>query len=91
MLIPLASSETRVVIDLDGTVGYGSAFLEAAFGGVVRHQGWAAEQFCSRFDIVATEDTSYLTEILEYVEEAGRNAPTAPHPDPSELPAACRR
>lgn len=35
----LKSNDSIVEVDLDGTMGYGSSFLEEAFGGLVRNHG----------------------------------------------------
>lgn len=36
ILIPIFNSNEEVIIDFDGVRGYGSSFLEEAFGGLVR-------------------------------------------------------
>lgn len=36
LLIPAVKNNDVVTVDLDGTDGYGSSFLEEAFGGLVR-------------------------------------------------------
>jgi hypothetical protein len=40
-------------IELDGTAGYGSSFLEEAFGGLVRECGFTASQLGGLLHIVA--------------------------------------
>lgn len=35
-IIPALKNYDKVIIDLDGTLGYGSSFLEESFGGILR-------------------------------------------------------
>ena len=58
----------KIIIDLDGTRGYGSSFLEEAFGGLVR-QGFKKEDIKTKLEIRA-KNTSLKTEILDYIEKA---------------------
>src|SRR5690625_6707889 len=53
VLVPLLESHETVIVDLDGTDGYGSSFLEEAFGGLVRRQiGRAHVELQSRGHLV---------------------------------------
>ncbi|WP_048985932.1 STAS-like domain-containing protein [Burkholderia cenocepacia] len=58
----------RVTIFLDGARGYGSSFLEEAFGGLVR-EGFTAAQVRSSIELISS-DQSLLDEIWEYVDDA---------------------
>jgi hypothetical protein len=57
-----------VCVDLDGTMGYGSSFLEEAFGGLVR-SGFAIKQLKERLSF-SSSDESLVTEIWSYIEDA---------------------
>lgn len=57
-----------LVVDLDGARGYGSSFLEEAFGGLVR-RGFSKTLLLEKLRIHATND-SLRKEILEYIEKA---------------------
>ena len=59
----------KVVIVLDGTVGYGSSFLEEAFGGLVRKLRVSSDEVLSLLDLQAS-DTSLIDEIKQYVRDA---------------------
>ena len=74
LLIPAFSSPGKVVIELDGTLGYGSSFLEEAFGGLVRHHGLNAEEIISRMELRSVEDPSLVQEILGNIRAAARVA-----------------
>jgi hypothetical protein len=65
---PLSKGES-VRVELDGTIGYGSSFLEEAFGGLVRRLNVDPDVLRSRLVLVSS-DASLLAEILQYIEEA---------------------
>jgi len=66
MLLPkLHSGPVRVL--LDGTLGYGSSFLEEAFGGLVR-EGFTVAQLHERLTL-ASSDASLVTEIWSYIDD----------------------
>lgn len=59
-----------ITINLDGTAGYGSSFLEEAFGGLIR-SGIPLERALAICDnIISEEDESLTEEIREYIIEA---------------------
>lgn len=57
----------KLVIDLDGTHGYGSSFLEEAFGGAVRENLVFTKD---NLEFYSQEDGSLIEEIWQYIEEA---------------------
>ena len=56
---------------MDGAKGYGSSFLEEAFGGLVRCCGFEPNLLKERL-VIKTEDSLLSTEIWDYIEEAGQ-------------------
>ncbi|MET3109445.1 hypothetical protein AAKU67_004308 [Oxalobacteraceae bacterium GrIS 2.11] len=58
----------KIVVNLDGARGYGSSFLEEAFGGLVR-MGFNKETIKSKMEILA-KDSSLKIEILDYIDKA---------------------
>lgn len=56
-------------VELDGVAGYGSSFLEEAFGGLVREAGLPANQILGTLQLV-TEDDGLREEVLEYMQDA---------------------
>jgi hypothetical protein len=64
----LSKSSGRVVVHMDGTLGYGSTFLEEAFGGLVR-DGFSTAELYRRLH-VESSDSSLHTEIWGYIEAA---------------------
>lgn len=78
LLIPSLHEYDKVVIELDGTRGYGSSFLEEAFGGLVR-AGFDVELLKKKLHFSAT-DSSLIEEIEEYIEDAAKAQDCSPEP-----------
>lgn len=51
LLVPALETEAHVCVDLDGAEGYGSSFLEEAFGGLVRKGHFTAAALHERLSI----------------------------------------
>jgi hypothetical protein len=62
-----------VEVDLDGTVGYGSSFLEEAFGGLVRALRIPSDRLLTQLKVI-TSDDSLREEVTDYIRDAGRRA-----------------
>jgi len=67
--IPIAKGE-HVKVEFDGTVGYGSSFLEEAFGGLVRKLGLKSEVVLSLLTLESS-DASICEEVKDYILQAG--------------------
>lgn len=61
-------TEDKIIIIFDGARGYGSSFLEEAFGGLIR-AGIPKELALSKLDL-QTSNPDLRQEVLEYIEEA---------------------
>lgn len=72
VLLPplLAEPNEDLVVNLDGTAGYGSSFLEEAFGGLIRRgvTHSVALKLCN--NLISKEDESLKEEIRIYINEA---------------------
>lgn len=52
ILVPaLKDHAGTIIIDMDGVVGYGSSFLEEAFGGLIRNHGFRIVDLKARLKI----------------------------------------
>ena len=74
LLCPALKSNDEVVVDIDRVEGYGSSFLDEAFGGLVRKGYFSAEEL-SRKLTVAYKDKDfkiYHDLIWKYIKEAKR-------------------
>lgn len=70
-ILPALKNNERITIELDGTIGYGSSFLEEAFGGAIRKTGATVREFYSLVKLVSA-DSILLKEIDRYVREAAQ-------------------
>lgn len=68
-LEPNLKLHEKILIDLDGTRGYGSSFLEEAFGGLIRAGAISKEDLKNKIEI-KTENQSLKEEILDFIEQA---------------------
>lgn len=67
-LVPALAANDNITVDLDGTVGMGSSFLEEAFGGLVR-LGYAEPVLRKRLHIRSSRQ-SYEARIWAYIDRA---------------------
>lgn len=68
LLIPALQKNDAITVDLDGTDGFGSSFLDEAFGGLVR-QGFSVVQLKKKLKIHSTRK-SYEIRIWDYIGRA---------------------
>lgn len=72
-LLPALLENDEVSVNLDGVAGYGSSFLEEAFGGLVR-EGVDIKKIKFLMDNITSEDDpSIKTEIIEYISDELKN------------------
>lgn len=70
LLAPELRKRDKVTVHLDGAAGYGSSFLEEAFGGLLRH-GFDFQTVKSKL-ILETQDESLAKEIWSYIEDQAK-------------------
>lgn len=64
------SNDVVLTINLDGTLGYGTSFLEEAFGGLIRSDKFPFDEIKAHLKFVCNDDPGYIDEINTYMEEA---------------------
>jgi hypothetical protein len=69
LLVPALRRQERVIVELDGTRGYGSSFLEELFGGLVREEGFDVSALKDRLQL-KSENPILIQEIWEYILDA---------------------
>lgn len=69
LLYPALKTNERVVVDLDGASGYGSSFLDEAFGGLVRDHHMSIDDLKRRLEIKSSIET-YKVRIWKYIQES---------------------
>lgn len=72
LLIPYLKKNEKIKIVLDGARGYGSSFLEEAFGGLVR-KGYQPNELIQRITLIS-KDESLVFEIEDYIKKAEATA-----------------
>lgn len=60
----------KLKIDLDGGYGYGSSFLEEAFGGLIRDLDEDYKQALEIIQIKSNDEPSLIEDITKYIEDA---------------------
>ena len=66
-------SNEKLDIDLDGTAGLGTSFLEESFGGLIRIHKLKYEEIITHINLISNEEPDYIVEIFEYLEAAKKN------------------
>lgn len=69
VLAPLLLENRSIIVNLDGTLGYGSSFLEEVFGGLVRVHKLDPLQL-RKLLTLETSDQSLVVEIWRYIAAA---------------------
>lgn len=72
LLRPALERDTEVTVVLAGTKGYGSSFLEEAFGGLVRYGHFSADELSRRLRIEAGDAAyeMYKRRAEKYIRQA---------------------
>lgn len=74
LLVPAlkeASKTNPVIVNINDVEGYGSSFLEEAFGGLIREEGYTKEQLDEILQIETNEIFEvYKNIILQHIENA---------------------
>ena len=60
----------KLKIDLDGGYGYGSSFLEEAFGGLIRDLDEDYKQALEIIQIKSNDEPSLIEDITKYIKDA---------------------
>lgn len=58
----------RLLLDLDGTIGYGTSWLEEVFGGLTRAYG--KEKVLNLLDFKSEEEDYLIDDIKQYIKDA---------------------
>ncbi len=66
----------KLLIDLDGTAGYGTSFLEESFGGLIREEHLTYDLIKTHIEIKSIEEPYLLDDIEHYLTDAANQ----PHP-----------
>jgi len=68
-LYPALQQNDHVDVNLDDALGYGSSFLEEAFGGLIREKGMALDEIRQKLTIISSR-VLYKSRIWQYLDDA---------------------
>lgn len=71
-LVPALKNDQKVIVELDGALGYGSSFLEEAFGGLIREHHFPATLLERNLEIKSSK-TNLIEEAWMYINDAGQS------------------
>lgn len=57
-------------VNLDGTAGYGTSFLEESFGGLIRIHGLSYEKIIDQMTLISIEEDYLIDDVNEYLKDA---------------------
>lgn len=79
-LIEAQGTGGKLVVDIDGVIGFAASFLEEAFGGLVRYRDFEAHALHGLMEIKSSQSRFdiYRDAIWQYIDEAR----------PGDVPAA---
>lgn len=69
-LIPHLQKNEKITVEFDGAIGYGSSFLEEAFGGLVRQLKISPDTILKNLSFTSSDPT-YIQEATQYIRDAG--------------------
>ncbi len=64
----VVAAKKTLTVNLDGTLGFGTSFLEEVFGGLARIH--TSEKVLKHLDIISTEEPYLKEDVLEYIKNA---------------------
>ena len=67
------NKNVKLEIDIDGTAGIGTSFLEESFGGLIRVDKISYDDIKKTITIISNDDPEYIDEINNYLEYANEN------------------
>jgi hypothetical protein len=73
LLLPILAQRYHVVVDFDGTEGYGSSFLDEAFGGLVRQGHFSEAALRELLEVRSGEDPTVVDEVWSYIDDAEKS------------------
>jgi hypothetical protein len=70
LIVEYLNKYDKILIDLDGTSGIGSSFLDEAFGGLIRSENYKYGDLLNRLKFKSELDRSYINDIKNALREA---------------------
>lgn len=64
----ILDNDSKIIVNLDGTIGYGTSWLEEVFGGLARIYG--SEKVKNKLIFISEEEPYLIDDINEYIDDA---------------------
>lgn len=64
------AAKGELFVDLDGTAGYGTSFLEEAFGGLIRTNVISGPELLRILKLKSDQEPYLIDDVLEYINDA---------------------
>lgn len=61
-------NNVKLIVNLDGTIGYGTSWLEEVFGGLARKVG--KDKVLTRIEFISEEEPYLIDDIKQYIKDA---------------------
>jgi hypothetical protein len=61
-------SNAKIILNLDGTIGYGTSWLEEVFGGIARKYG--KDRVLKTIELISNEEPYLIDDIKQYIKDA---------------------
>lgn len=68
IFLNIENNDSIIIVNLDGTIGYGTSWLEEVFGGLARKFGKDLVQ--NKIDFISNEEPYLIDDIKEYIKHA---------------------
>jgi len=68
LLIAISEKE-KLIVDLDGAVGYAASFLDEAFAGLIKHNNFSKEDVLNNIEIISNEEPYLIEDIYGYLQD----------------------
>ncbi len=72
MVLDAIAQNKKIVIDLDGVLGYGTSFLEEMFGGLIRENKISYNEIKNRLTFISKEEPYLVEDINGYLLDAAK-------------------
>lgn len=66
--LEIKDTEKKLIVNLDGTIGYGTSWLEEVFGGLARKYG--QELVLKKLEFISEEEDYLIDDIKQYINDA---------------------
>lgn len=64
----IINNDSKIIVNLDGTIGYGTSWLEEVFGGLARIYG--SQTVLNKLSFISEEEPYLIDDINEYIKDA---------------------